>query len=137
MLHNRSFGGNLALKVDIRKALISVKRFFVLLDLIIHSSISIDAILKSAKLPFFFVNGNLVGFFSCKRRVRQGHPLSPLLLYLAENVLSRGISLLVQEGKLLPMIGPRGLQVPSHVFYVDDIMIFCKGNKKKFAASSE
>jgi mannosylglycoprotein endo-beta-mannosidase len=60
--------------------------------------------------------------------VRQGDPLSPLLFCLAEEVLSRGISRLVAQGKLHLIKGTRNIKVPSHSFYADDLMIFCKGN---------
>jgi len=59
--------------------------------------------------------------------VRHGDPLSPLLFCLAEDVLSRSISKLVEEDKLELIKGTRHTSVPSHTFYVDDIMIFCKG----------
>lgn len=72
------------------------------------------------------INGKVAGYFSCKRGVRQGDPLSPLLFYLVEEVLSRGISKLVQYGSLQLMTGPRGRLVPSHVLYADDVRIFCK-----------
>lgn len=68
-----------------------------------------------------------MGYFSCKRGVRQGDPLSPLLFRLTEEVLSRGISKLVQNDQLKLMDCPRGFRVPSHVLYADDILIFCKG----------
>ncbi|XP_019423314.1 PREDICTED: uncharacterized protein LOC109332721 [Lupinus angustifolius] len=93
----------------------------------------IKTILHSAKLSIS-VNGQSVGFFSCKRGVRQGDPLSPLLFCLAEDVLSRGISKLVLEGQLCRIAGPSSLYTPSHVLYVDDILIFCKGIKRNLMA---
>ncbi|MCI10694.1 RNA-directed DNA polymerase (Reverse transcriptase), partial [Trifolium medium] len=59
--------------------------------------------------------------------VRQGDPLSPLLFCIAEDVLSRSISKLVLDGKLDLIKGTRHNMVPSHTFYADDLMIFCKG----------
>jgi hypothetical protein len=60
--------------------------------------------------------------------VRQGDALSPLLFCLAEEVLSRSISKLVSQGSLNQIKGTRNVRVPSHSFYADDLMIFCKGN---------
>lgn len=91
----------------------------------------VKVILESSKLSIC-VNGKSVGYFSCKRGVRQCDPLSPCLFCIAEDVLNRGISLLVQDKLLLPMASPRGFQVPSHVLllYADDVLIFCRGTKK-------
>ncbi|XP_058775629.1 uncharacterized protein LOC131649906 [Vicia villosa] len=75
------------------------------------------------------VNGSLHGYFRCTRGVRQGDPLSPLLFCLAEEVLSRQISKLVEDNKLSLMQGSRGVNFPSHCFYADDIMIFCTSRK--------
>lgn len=62
------------------------------------------------------MNGKLIGFISCKRGVRQGDPLSPLLLCLAEDVLSRGITYLVETGQLDSISGSRVFRSPSHIF---------------------
>jgi len=76
-------------------------------------------------------------FFKCKRGVRQGDPLSPILFCLAEDVLSRGIRKLVEQGKLELIKGSRQYQVPSHTLYADDIMVFCKAKTSSIQALKE
>lgn len=134
LLNKKSFGGNIALKIDIKKAFDTIDWNFLLK--VLHTfgfepkfTKWIAVILQSAKLSIA-VNGNAAGFFSCSRGVRQGDPLSPLLFCLAEEVLSRGITSLVSRGELNLMAGPRGTHVPSHVLYIDDVMIFCKGTQQ-------
>ncbi|KAF1886785.1 hypothetical protein Lal_00046022 [Lupinus albus] len=73
----------------------------------------------------------MVGFFSCTRGVGQGDPLSPLLFCLVEDVLSRGISKLLLEGKISSISGPKHLKTASHVLFAYDIVIFCKGLKRE------
>ncbi|MCH93266.1 RNA-directed DNA polymerase (Reverse transcriptase), partial [Trifolium medium] len=111
VLHKRSFGGNLALKVDIAKAFDTLNWSFLLK--VLHSfgfnstfCNWIKSILESAKISIS-VNGKLHGFFSCSRGVRQGDPLSPLLFCLAEEVISRSITKAVREGKLNLIHGSR------------------------------
>lgn len=59
--------------------------------------------------------------------MRQGDPLSLLLFCIAEEVLSRGLHALTLEGKLSQMHYSRGVYVPNHCLYADDILIFYKG----------
>lgn len=89
----------------------------------------IKAILHSAKLSIA-VNGKASGYFSCSRGVRQGDPLSPILFCLAKEVLSRGISKPVANGTIDLMTGARGFQVPSHILYADDVLVFCRASQK-------
>jgi len=66
-------------------------------------------------------------FFPCSRGVRQGDPLSHLLLCIAKEVLSKCISKLVNDKKILHMASSRGYLNPSHILYADDIFVFCRG----------
>lgn len=132
LLLNKSYGGNLILKIDISKAFDTLEWPFLLKVLKTFGFNEtfcnwIDVILKSAFLSIS-VNGKAQGFFNYSRGVRQGDPLSPLLFCIAEDVLSRGISKLVMDGKLNLIKGTRKIQVPSHSFYADDLMVYCKGN---------
>ena len=76
------------------------------------------------------INGSVEGFFQCSRGVRQGDPLSPLPFCLAEEVLSRGLSNLVEEQKIDLMATPLGIVPPSHVLFADDIMVFMRATKR-------
>ncbi|GAU45776.1 hypothetical protein TSUD_24400 [Trifolium subterraneum] len=132
LLHNKSYGGNLALKIDISKAFDTLDWNF-LLKILKNFGFNevfcnwILVILQSAYLSVS-INGKSHGYFKCSRGVRQGDPLSPLLFCLAEDVLSRSISELVSQGSLNLIKGTRNFMVPSHSFYADDLLIFCKGN---------
>jgi hypothetical protein len=81
-LSKKSFAGNLALKIDIKKAFDTLK----------------------------------IGFND--------------IFCIVEDVLSRRISKALDDGDLIPMTLCRKVQVPTHVLYADNIMIFCKGSKK-------
>lgn len=131
LLHKKSFGGSIALKIDIRKAFDTLNWDFLLHVLrcfgFNHCFCRwIHTILHSVKLSMS-INGKSVGFFSCTRGVRQGDPLSPLLFCLAEEVISKDLHIMMEEGKLSQIQASRGLKVPSHCLYADDILIFCKG----------
>ncbi|PNY03176.1 ribonuclease H [Trifolium pratense] len=138
LLHSKTFGGNLALKIDITKAFDTLHWPFLLKVLKCFGFSEtfckwIDVILKSATLSIS-INGKMHGYFHCKRGVRQGDPLSPLLFCIAEDVLSRNITKLVSEGKLRLSKGSRNVVIPSHCFYADDIMVYCTGRNSNLVA---
>jgi len=138
ILDKKCFGGNLALKIDVSKAfdtldwgfLLKVLRGFGFNDTFCHW---IEVILRSAMISIS-INGSQQGYFACNRGDRQGDPLSPLLFCLAEEALSRGISKLVEDGEVDLISSSRGCYVPSHCFYADDLMVFCKGKTSNLEA---
>jgi len=126
------------MKIDIAKAFDTLDWHFLLKVLKSFGFCSkfcnwIHSILSSARLSVS-INGKLHGYFSCSRGVRQGDPLSPLLFCLAEEVISRRLTKLVREGELKLINGTRDIQIPSHILYADDMMIFCKGTKSNIKA---
>jgi len=141
VLDKKSFGGNLALKIDVSKAfdtlnwtfLIKVLKAFGFSDIFCFW---INSILHSATISIL-INGSQHGYFNCTRGVRQGDPLSPLLFCIVEEVLSRGITKLVQEGKVELISASRNSQIPSHCFYADDLMVYCRGKISGLEALKE
>jgi hypothetical protein len=82
VLQKRSFGGNLAIKVDIAKAFDTIQWSFLLRVLKAFGFNQkfcqwIHSILQSAKMSIA-INGKQHGFFNCSRGVRQGDPSSLL-----------------------------------------------------------
>ncbi|XP_058749874.1 uncharacterized protein LOC131622872 [Vicia villosa] len=138
ILPNKSFSGNVALKIDIAKAFDTLNWDFLIETLRCFGFNSvfcnrISSILNSATVSIGF-NGNQVGYFKCTNGVRQGDPLSPLLFCIAEDVLSRAISNLVITNQLNLIKANRHCFVPSHTLFADDIMIFCRGDSKSLNA---
>ncbi|XP_058742694.1 uncharacterized protein LOC131615239 [Vicia villosa] len=138
ILNNKSFSGNVALKIDISKAFDTLSWDFLLKTLKCFGFCSkfcswIRTLLHSAMLSIGF-NGKQAGYFQCSNGVRQGDPLSPLLFCLAEEVLSRGISNLVENNLINLIKATKTAFVPSHTLYADDIMIFCRGDIKSITA---
>jgi len=133
-LPKKQFCGNIAIKVYIRKAFDTLDWNFLLA--VLHqfgfNNLFCDwilAILRSASLSIL-VNGNVVVFFSCKRGVRQGNPLSTLLFCLAEEVLRRALEMEHCSNALQPMSYYRGVSLPTHILYADDVFICCVGSRK-------
>ena len=140
-LVKKAYGGNLAFKVDIAKAFDTIEWPFLIKVLQAYGFNAtfcnwIKIILESATMSIS-INGSQNGYFKCKRGVRQGDPLSPLLFCIAEEVLSRSITRLVEQGKLNLISSSRHHSIPLHVLYASDVMIFCRGNISSVDALKE
>lgn len=104
LLNNKSFNGNVDLKIDISKAFNSLGWEFMLKTLSCFGfSVKlcnwIHTIFYSATISISF-NGKQIGYFYCSNEVRQGDPLSHLLFCFAKVVLSRSIVDLVKSNNL-------------------------------------
>ncbi|XP_026451890.1 uncharacterized protein LOC113352259 [Papaver somniferum] len=125
-LEHKRRGGNMGLKLDITQAYDSLSwefMFQVMQKLGFSSNVTrwLHTLLKSAKISVL-LNGSLVGYFQVSRWLRQGDPLSPLLFVIAEDLLSRTLTRMVQDNQIQPMITRKNVH-PSHIFFVDDIFI--------------
>ena len=75
------------------------------------------------------INGSPMESFKAKRGVRQGNPMSPLLFVIGMEYLSR-ILKVVRETEGFSF-HPRCLRMKlNHLVFVDDLMLFCKGDMK-------
>ena len=112
---NKSYGGNLAINIDITKAFDTLEWLFllkVLKKFVFNDEFCkwIQAILQSSFLSVSISKSH--GYFYCIRGVRQGDPLSPLLFCLTGDVLSRSISKLLGDSKLERIKGTINVLLP-------------------------
>lgn len=131
MLNCKIIRGNVGIKFDIAKAFDTIDWGFLLQVLHMFGVADkfvgwIDTILHSACLSIA-VNGALYGYFPYSRGVCQGDPLSSLMFCIAEDVLSCGITHLINEGRVWPMSAVRKCRSQTHMMYANDIMVFCMG----------
>lgn len=75
------------------------------------------------------LNGSPVGFFSSKKGVRQGDPISPYIFVLAIEYLSRLLNSLKDNPEFKYHSKCKSQQL-NHLVFVDDIMGFCKADMK-------
>lgn len=129
LLNCKSFKGNIAMKSNIRKSFDTLDWAFLAHDLKAFRFCNtlcswVRSILESARLSFS-INDFLYGYLSCK-----GIRSLPFFFAQLKKFLSRGIPYLFLSQDILPMASPRNYSTPTHLLYVDDIMVFCRAKKK-------
>ncbi|KAI9187344.1 hypothetical protein LWI28_027039 [Acer negundo] len=133
VLQKKCYGGNLTMKIDIRKAFDTLDWSFLcrVLQAFRFSSVFvdwIDDIFRLSRLSVLF-NGVPEGYFCYSRGVHLGDSLSLLLFGIVEDFLSRLLTRLVGSSQILPISYPRGFLAPTHLIYADDVLIFCRGTQ--------
>ena len=79
------------------------------------------------------INGSPTGCITPSRGIRQGDPLSPYLFLLCAEGLSSLIKAAVNSRNMEGIANYRGSPKLSHLFFVDDSLIFCKASLKECA----
>lgn len=128
-LRNRkSCKGFMAIKVDLAKAYDRVEWhiLFHMLYLLGFHDHFIDLVAECISSPHYslLLNGSPYGFFTPKRGIRQGDPISPALFTIYSDVLSRILSKAEADGQLqgikISQTSPR----ITHLMYADDLVIY-------------
>ncbi|KAL9666748.1 hypothetical protein QQ045_001086 [Rhodiola kirilowii] len=118
-LHNKHFGGNVIIKLDMAKAYDRVSWRFILAALRAFGFQErfCDLIYRCISNCHYSIkwDGKLYGYFKSFRGVRQGDPLSPSLFVIAMEWLSKSINDAVSRGKIWRDL-PRGI-LNRHLWY--------------------
>ncbi|VFQ79087.1 unnamed protein product [Cuscuta campestris] len=126
-------GGNVIIKLDMAKAFDNMEWHYILgvLDKLGFSDHNQKLLLANLRSTFIsvMVNGSPQGFFTMKRGVKQGDPLSPLLFIIAGEGLSRMLKQNMASSKIVNYNTGRDYLI-SHLAYADDIISFCNGDTR-------
>ncbi|KAL5754457.1 hypothetical protein ACOSP7_022677 [Xanthoceras sorbifolium] len=93
-----------------------------------HNWINLSLECLSTSSMGFLVNGKMVGRVMPSRGLCQGCPLSPYLFILCAEALSGLFSILDKDGRVLGARCYRGSPLVSHLFFVDDSILFCRAS---------
>ena len=124
--HKSSVSSRSAMKLDISKAFDTVRWSFIenILRAMNYPDLFVTWIMTCISTAAFSVsvNGELEGFFTSCRGIRQGCSLSPYLYVIVSNVLSKLLNKAMLEGRI--GFHPQCKEVNlSHLSFADDIMI--------------
>jgi hypothetical protein len=123
------------LKLDFEKAFDLVE-FSIVLDMLRAKGflakliLWVESLMNSATTSVL-LNGTAGKEFMCKRGVRQGDPLSPILFSIAADLIQCAINHEFQLGRLVPPF-PQNVDFPFPVVqYADDTIIVMQGDEQQ------
>ncbi|XP_060211956.1 uncharacterized protein LOC132639530 [Lycium barbarum] len=131
----------MAVKLDMAKAYDRVEWFYIqklLLKMDLHENF-VTWMMKCVTIPTyrFKINGDIAGEVKPTRGLRQGDPLSPYLILLCAEGLSRILNQAEVLGDIQSLRLIRGGPTVNHIFFADDSFIFCNANAQNAAKISE
>lgn len=77
-----------------------------------------------------FINGTLKGFFTTKKCLGQGDPLSQFFFTMVVDILSKLISRVVNKKLIKGFVVGNGQITVSHLQFMDDTICFCEASQK-------
>lgn len=131
MHHSKSQSGFIAYKLDLEKAYDRVSDFLEeTMRIFNFPEITINLIIwcvKAANLSILW-NGEKLESFKRSRGLCQGDPLSSYLFVLCMERLALSIQQKLDSGLWHPIQVSRGGPKITHIFFADDVMLFCRAN---------
>ena len=130
--------GCMAIKIDLEKAYYHMEWSFIrdTLSLLRFPS-SLSSLIMSCVTSFsiyVLFNGGALDPFLPSRGIRQGDPLSPYLFILCMEILGAFIMEKCEAKLWDPISASRGGVTFSHLFFVDDLVLFAKADGKNCRA---
>ncbi|GLT70676.1 hypothetical protein SLA2020_427380 [Shorea laevis] len=137
MRRSRGRKGALVFKIDLHKAFDSIDWGFlrnVLYDFNLPAPLIRLIMFSVTSLQLSVLwNGEELPSFQPQRGLRQGDPLSPYLFIMVMEKLSHKIQSRVQSRIWQPFKLSRGGLALSHLFFADDLMLFCTATQNQVA----
>ncbi|KAL0409477.1 UNVERIFIED_CONTAM: Retrovirus-related Pol polyprotein from type-1 retrotransposable element R2 [Sesamum radiatum] len=129
----RGKAGSIALKLDMSKAYDRVEWNFlerVLHRIVIHEGcIRLIMLLVTSVSYSLMLNGKQFGYFTPRRGLRQGDPLSPYLFLFIAETFSSMLQRAEEQHHIQGIAVARGAPKVSHLLFVDDTIIFSQATE--------
>lgn len=132
-INTNIWGSNVILKLDMAKAYDRMSWLFILktVQKFGFGERIMDCVWRILSNCWysFIMNGNIEGFFSSSKGVRQGDSLYSCIFIIRAEVLSRGLMDLIIQKKTIDFSKPLQCHIMSPISFTDDMIIFANSEK--------